>query len=150
MSCHLIIHTMELHDTSLYSAPKAHAFPRLHLLAPTPSRAYAFSRLRLLMPTPSHAYAFSRLCLLTPTPSHAYAFSRLRLLTPTPSRAYAFSHLRLARVPALYHLSSRRTNPCLSTPLVCHTTCCTSVTRTAVLLHVITYYRTCSPDPFRV
>jgi hypothetical protein len=34
MSCHLIIRTMELHDTSLYSAPKAHAFPHLRLLAP--------------------------------------------------------------------------------------------------------------------
>jgi len=63
----------------------------------------------------------------------------------TLSRAYAFS-----RVPALYRLSTRRTDPCPSTPLVCHTTCCTSVTRTAALLHVITYYRACSPYPFRV
>jgi len=40
MSCHLIICTMELHDTSLYSTPKAHAFPRLR----------TFLRLRLLAP----------------------------------------------------------------------------------------------------
>jgi hypothetical protein len=78
------------------------------------------------------------------TLSCAYMLSRAYTLSRT-SCAYTFS-----RIPTLYCLSSRRTNPCLSTPLVHHIPCCTSVTRTAALLHVITYYCTCSPYPFCV
>jgi hypothetical protein len=70
-------------------------------------------------------------------------------LTHFPALA-RFPHLHLACIPVHYRLSSRRADSCPNTPLVCHVPCCTSVIRTAVLLHVITYYCACSPYPFCV